>query len=65
MPCDMLGYPGILLSMELLEGCCRAAGSWGFLFIPGGGHIPELTWGGMLPMFGGMFGPMPGPILGP
>lgn len=65
MPGDMLGYPDILLCMEFVAGCCMAEGSGGFLFIPGGGHIPELTWGGMLPMLGGMFGPMLGPILGP
>lgn len=62
-------YRTDLLCMEFEEGCCMDAGSWGFLFMPGGGHIPEPTWGGMLPMFGGilggMFGPMLGPMLGP
>lgn len=50
--------------MELEGGCCMAAGSWGFLFMPGGGHM-EPTWGGMLPMLGGMLGPMLGPMFGP
>lgn len=54
-----------LLCMEFVAGCCRAVVSGGFLFMPGGGPIPEPTWGGMLPMLGGMFGPMLGPILGP
>lgn len=54
-----------LLCIELLGGCCMAAGSWGFLFMTGGGHIPDTTWGGMLAMLGGMFGPMLGPIFGP
>lgn len=47
-----------LLCREFVAGCCMAAGSWGFLFMPGGGHIPEPTWGGMLPMLGGMLGPI-------
>lgn len=37
------------LCMELVAGCGMGVGSWGFLLITGGGHIPEPTCGGMLP----------------
>lgn len=45
-----------LLCMEL-EGPWCMEGPPSFLFMPGGGHIPDPTWAGIPPMLG----PIPGP----
>lgn len=49
-----------LLCMEF-EGPWCMEGPLSFLFMPGGGHMPDPTWGGMLPMLEPMLELMLGP----